>query len=188
MARTGFLVAVVCAAAAAFGGGLATLVLMKNTNSSPDDRGAHPRTEAAAALQHRLAVVETQLAEVTATVAMLTTRTPSTETDPVRSSNRRRVQRENVPGSGDLPIVDLLVGSVARDRKDRLFQKRVQAFLNRDNRPLKLMVGDEMEATLPPDNDLVCTPFRGWILSIIFRCPADEERCYPVESNRTVRF
>ena len=82
-------------AAAAFGGGLATLVLVNTSNSRPYDRGDHPHTEAAA-LQHRLAVVETQLAELTATVSMLTTMTTGTDTDTdtdtgSSSSNHRRL-------------------------------------------------------------------------------------------------
>ena len=173
-----------CAAAAAFGGGLATLVVVKNTNSSPDEGGgAHPRTEAAAALQHRLAVVETQLAEVTATVALLTT-TIGTETDTI--SSNRRLQSDEIEAStnqawlGEAPTPNRNVISS---------QERVQAFLNRQSDdPVKLMVGDEVEATPSPDNDLVCTPFRVWLLQMIWRYDAEDNRVYPVDTNRTVRF
>ena len=151
MSRTGFLVAVVCAAAAAFGGGLATLVVVKNTNSSPDEGGgAHPREGEAVALQHRLAVVESQLAEVTATVALLTT-TIGTETDPVRSSNRRLIVLMPMANPGGFVS--------SRDQYILSHTERFENLMKRPDVAPAIVLGnsmaeDEVEATPPSDNEL----------------------------------
>ena len=239
MARTGFLVSVVCAAAA-FGGGLATLVLVNTSNSRPYDRGDHPHTEAAA-LQHRLAVVETQLAEVTATVAMLTT-TIGTDTDTVSSSsssNRRRLvtgdftlrhgddyvsEETSAPtdpdtaddtadgtsngdydysiSNGDYSFSsngdyeysaggndsDDSAPPLVSDRYTLFLKERFDNWMKRPDDAPAVVLEDEVEATLPPDNDLVCTPFRTWLLQSIFRYDAEDDRLYLVDTNRTVRF
>ena len=157
---TGLIVSVLCAAAV--GGGLATLVLMKNSSSyNSNDDGDRQRKEEE--LQHRLAVVETKLTELTATVSMRTTMTTGTDTVS-SSSNHRRLILGTGPGS---------FGAADRYR----------AFKERPAAPVNLMVVEEEAAPLP-DNDLVCTPLRAWVLGEIF----DDETFTVVESNRTVRF
>ena len=114
VSMTGILVSVLCAAA--LGGGLATLM--------------HQQKEAA--LQHRLALFDTKLTELTATVSMLTTMTTGTDTD-----------------------TDTGTGSSSSSNR-------------RLSTPLS-------------DNDLVCTPFRAWLLSGIY---PDNKK---MDSNLTVR-
>ena len=158
---TGLIVSVLCAAAV--GGGLATLVLMKNSSSyNSNDDGDHQRKEEE--LQHRLAVVETKLTELIATVSMRTTMT--TGTDTVSSSNRR-----------------LILGN-KRDPSGAGLAERYKNFKERSAVVLDDLMVKEEEAAPLPDNDLVCTPLRAWVLMGIF----DDETFTVVESNRTVRF
>ena len=105
---------------------------MKNSSRyNSNDDGDHQRKEEE--LQHRLAVVETKLTELTATVSMLTTMTTSTDTD-----------------------TDTGTGSSSSNHR-------------------------RLSATPLSDNDLVCTPFRAWLLS---RINNDNKN---VDSNLTVR-
>jgi len=134
---------------------------MKNSSSyNSNDDGDHQRKEEE--LQHRLAVVETKLTELTATVSMLTTMTTGTGTSS-SSSNRRLI-----PGlePDDIRAVE-----------------RINAYLNNPAALANLM-GEEEEAASLPDNDLVCTPLRAWVLSIIWDISDGE--VFVVESNRTI--
>ena len=100
--------------------------------------------------------------------------TTGADTDTV-SSNRRLTE------NGDLVEIGGEF-SVTRERDSVLFKERYENVLERSNRPVNLFMGDEVEATPPSDNDLVCTPFRGWVLSGIF-----DNQFTRVDSNLTVR-
>ena len=180
---TGLLVSVLCAAAVA--GGLATLVL-----------------------QQRLTVVETKLTELTATVAMLTTLTTGTDTgaDTVSSSsNRRRLERDYLANLRD-PVQssfpngieylfsleedsDFNPNSISSSFKERFMYELFQQYL-RFMAPSTVlnnsMAENEEDATPLPENNLVCTPFRAWVLAVII-CNPPTVGCYIVDSNRTVR-
>ena len=159
---TGILVSVLCAAAV--GSGLATLM--------------HQQKEAG--LQHRLVLFDTKLTELTATVSMLTTMSTGTDTDTATatvtgssSTNRRRL-------SGKAAFWD---EAPTPNQNAISSQERLQAILKRQSDGLgNSMKLDEVEATPPSDNDLVCTPFRGWVLSGIF-----DNQFTRVDSNRSVR-
>ena len=109
-------------------------------------------------------VVETKLTELIATVSMRTTMT--TGTDTVSSSNRR-----------------LILGN-KRDPSGAGLAERYKNFKERSAVVLDDLMVKEEEAAPLPDNDLVCTPLRAWVLGQIF----DLETFSVVESNRTVRF
>jgi len=156
------LVSVLCAAAV--GGGLATLM--------------HQQKEAA--LQHRLALFDTKLTELTATVSMLTTMTTGTDTDThtdtgtgSSSSNHRHL---SAVFSDEAPTTN---------RNAISSQERLKAFLEKQSDGHVTSVDDEeeglLEATPLSDNDLVCTSFRAWLSSGTY-----DEQVGFVATNRTI--
>ena len=158
--------------AAAVGGGLATLM--------------HQQKEAA--LQHRLALFDTKLTELTATVAMLTTMTTGADTDTV-SSNRRLIENEALVDEAPTlnRNVDILLESgggfsVAGERDSVLFKERYEKFLERSTVLDNSLAENEEDATPLPENNLVCTPLRAWVLSGIF-----DNQFIREDSNRSVR-
>ena len=165
---TGLLVSVLCAAAV--GGGLATLVL-----------------------QQRLSVVETKLTELTATVSMLTTLTSGTATVSSSSNDHRRLVGDDrdemlfsLEEDSDSDANPIPNPSSFKERSmNALFQQYLH-FMAPSTVLDNSIAENEENATPLPKNNLVCTPFRAWVLAVII-CNPPMIGCYIVDSNRTVR-